>query len=935
MDTFIGKTAEYILEHFSDELDEVLVVFPNRRPAIYLQEELKMRCQKAVWMPEIQSVDDFVFQQLSWRKAENVEMLLDLFAVHQEVEIDNKQGFDRFIGWARILLSDFNELDLYLANHQHVFSYLEDAKNIANWRADGSPLSELEQSYVSFFGSLEAYYVKFKEKLQSKNMAWQGLAYRTLAESLERYPLHYKHLVFAGFNALTPAEEKMFKYYHQYHKATILWDADHYYLDDVKHEAGNYMRYNLKEFPKAKSWVGDYFQSEKDFQLHAMAGSVSQAKLAGKILQDRYSSSKEQHDSVAIILPDEELLIPLLSSLPSELDYNVTMSLPIKNSLSYKWVMDMLDYYLDSKNELEEASQQAYTKHIEKLLLHPLMQDFCRSFQTRSEDLLQALLRTNLLFVDEVTIDQTWKFADENLLERLKQLLFAKPKSVDLVLKQLLSFLKDLKESSAPKLDRIESEVVLKVFEIFDFISKIIHDNRIPLSLHNIRVLFMQLISMESLPFKGEPLQGVQIMGMLESRNLDFDTLIILSANEGVLPRSSPYQSFLLFELRKELGLPLPREKDDIFAYHFYRLMQRASTIHLLYNTETDGMGDGEASRYIKQLEYELHQKTNNKLAAPSVYSPKLILESNPEIRISKTPEMIDQIMHRFEKGFSASSLSQYAHCQLQFYFSKVIGVRENTMIEEVIPPNVLGSIVHDTLEDIYKPHFNEILSEDIVKQAFKKLDPILESQISKHYSEAAISLGKNILLEQVVRKLLNNVKKVDSKCAKTQQLQFVSAEEDFKRDIQIHVNGVDYQVPFYGIIDRIDKLDNVLRFVDYKTGRVESSSLNVEEGNLQVDFFGIEKPAKKMAFQLLMYAWLYQVDQPFKGSIMSLKKGAKHEVLQYNKSQDISLEVMDEFEEVLSNLMEDMLDLSKEFVQTPHTKHCQFCDYAHICQRS
>lgn len=931
METFIQKIAKLISEKHAQHMEEVLVIFPNRRPAVFLQNEMKLLSETAIWMPDIISIDDFVFQQMKLRKADNVEMMLELFSVHQEVELKEKQSFDRFVGWAQILLSDFNELDLYVSDHEVVFRYLEDAKNIANWRADGSSLSALEKSYVEFFGSLKVYYNSFRKKMLSQNCAWQGLAYRLFAEQIKSYKTTHKHIIFAGFNALTPSEEIILKHMHNEFGAEILWDADTYYLDNLKHEAGNYMRYNLKEFPKAKSWVSDDFSAKKDFHIHALAGSVAQVKWAGQLLQN-LNLETNPIESIAVVLPDEDLLIPLLGSVPKGYPYNITMSLSIRNSLAYKYLLDVLEFQQDVRNEWDEEGPKLYALALENLLLHPFITLYADKIGVLSA-FVYSMHKTNHFYITSKDVEGFLKGQNEEWEVFFKKLIFTKPAEGEKTIQFTIDFLSQIALLHENDISKIEKESIHKLISILEVILSFGTKSDYELHALNLKTLLFQMVSGESIPFEGKPLQGVQIMGMLESRNIDFDHLIILSANEGVLPRSSPYQSFLLFELRQELGLPLPREKDDIFAYHFYRLMQRAKTIHLLYNTETNGMGEGEASRYIKQLQFELHKYTPNKIPEVQVHSPKLILSSSKEIEVIKNQDIIEAILKRFKKGFSASSLSQYANCPLQFYYAKVLGVREPEQMDEVIPPNVLGTIVHDTLEELYLPFENEMLSKEILENRYKQLDEILEKQMTKHYTSSSFVIGKNILLGQVVRKLIDNVKKEDLKSLKKGGLHFIGAEKSYTRVLDIEVNGTQYPISFYGIIDRIDKQENI-RFVDYKTGKVDGASLKASKEIFLEEFDGGEKPAKKMAFQLMMYAWLYSVKEPFKSFIMALKTSAKHVPLLIDKDELVGTDAVDAFEDTLKEMVGEILDVNIPFVQTKHEAHCAYCDFKQLCHK-
>jgi CRISPR/Cas system-associated exonuclease Cas4 (RecB family) len=954
MEAFLKKVANHIFDNHRAHLNELLVVVPNRRAALFLGKYLSQRTDVPIWSPQFYSIEDFVFKQSGYQLVPMVDLLFELYEVHIKIEGSKHQSFDRFNGWGQLLLKDFNELDLYMKDADALFQYLSAAKTLSKWSLDPDDLTQMERDYLQFYASLGNYYKELRARLQAKGRAYQGMAYRKLASEIDAHDLDGKPIIFAGFNALTPAEEVVFDFYEKRGQATILWDIDSYYFDDKKQEAGSFLRKQLAKTDRADiSWISNELkEGKKTIHISGVSGDANIAKMAGNILDEMATAAANKgerlDDKTAVVMANEALIVPLLYSLPDSVSpFNVTMSYPAKLSRVYELVNNIFDLFQHHISlEGNAADKPAfYHKQLEAILLHPLIIQHLHKLN--SDDLSSQIIKTirenNISFVSQEKFPTQFGLDEKNKgYDFLK--LFSQKISSPMV---FLAFVNDLLQQIFDALGKSEEEKMDQEF-LFHFLAMIsrlqdlMSEHPHIKQLTTLKNLFISLASAQGIPFKGEPLMGVQIMGMLETRTLDFENLILLSVNEGMLPKSHVYQSFILPDIKRELGLPLPVDNDSVFAYHFYRLLQGAKNIHILYNTQNDSMGQGELSRYVQQIEWELKEVNPNvTLSHKLFHTPLTSEEFDNTIRFPKDEYAISKLKRIAEgAGFSPSTLNNYLGCSLKFYFQRILGMYTEDEVEETLAANTQGTVIHGVLEDFYLKKKGLTLNESFLDDIKKEYKLELEKRFQLEFKKGDINHGQNLLLRKVAERFVEFFIDKERKLVKEGvPCTIIDLELDLKRSISIDFEGDKLQVNFRGNADRIDRLGDTIRVIDYKTGGVKDADVKLfkSKNSLWDDMFLGKKPK---AFQLMMYAWMYQPQMEAKynlqAGITGLKYHAKYFPLAIADKEDtiITDNHLDNFEEDLAGLMDRLFDKEEYFEQCEDENACKFCDYKFICGR-
>ncbi|MCX6266927.1 MAG: PD-(D/E)XK nuclease family protein, partial [Bacteroidetes bacterium] len=739
---FLQKTAQYLISVFQDDLADLCIVLPNRRGGLFLRKYLAAEIGKVTWAPTIFSIEDFMTNISGLQEAETLHLLFELFEVHQEIEGKNAQTFEEFLRWAPQLLSDFNEIDRYLGDAKDLFTTLTEARAISIWNLEGQPLTEFEKKYLHFYQSLYGYYEKLTIRLLAKNMAYQGLGFRRAAENVEllmnKFP--WRHIIFAGFNALTKAEETIIGTLRSEGKATLLWDADKYYLDDKHQEAGNFLREWTRKWPvKDHHWIFNDFEiSEKQIEIIGSPDSVGQVKYCGSLLQELVKKGKAS-EKTAVVLLDEGLLIPLLNSIPQEVDaINITAGLPLNQtplSSLFETVFQLHIHTAQFSYLVSKGIQKFYYRDVLKVLQHPYIHRIARSMMGENrfvfDETIDRIRLGHQIFIgieDIVSQDEDLFSANLTFLDAI----FAgwqKPADV------LASFKTLIETIRASIGGSMEMEYLFAFSKIVNQLGNLLSDFPSELKIPAFYELYRQVISGTSLPFYGEPLKGVQLMGMLETRTLDFENVIILSCNEDLLPSGKINASFIPFDIKRSFELPTYRHKDAVYAYHFYRLIQWAKHVWILYNTESDQLGGGDRSRYLRQISCELPAYNPKITIKESILTTPLIKgEFLPVIEISKTGDVLAALEEKAKKGFSASSLNTYRNCALKFYFAEIAGIKEPENVDDTIDPAVLGSAIHEALNKLYKPYIDRHLTKEHLVEMDKESDRTVDAAFHQKF---------------------------------------------------------------------------------------------------------------------------------------------------------------------------------------------------------
>jgi hypothetical protein len=950
---FLQKTAQYLIATFNNDLDDLCIVLPNRRGGLFLRKYLAAEVGKVTWAPTVFSIEDFITEISGLQEVENLHLLFELYEVHREIEGANAQSFDEFLRWAPQLLSDFNETDRYLADAKELFTTLTETRAISLWNVDGQPLTEFEKKYLQFYQSLYVYYEKLTTRLLAKNHAYQGLSFKQAAANIEsrKHDLPWRHIIFAGFNALTKAEVQIIGTLRNEGKATLLWDADHYYFDNRQQEAGDFLRDWVRKWPvKEPRWISDDFaDSQKQIEIIGSPDPVGQVKYCGQLLEE-LAKTGHANEKTAVVLLDEGLLLPLLNSIPENVDaLNITAGLPLKQTPLDSLFESVFQLHLHAAQFtwlVSKGIKKYYYKDVLKLLQHPYIHRMAHGTLGGNrfvfDETIDKIRLGHQIFVgleDIVTPGADLFSANLTFLDSM----FAPWEKPDDALTCFKAIIETLRLSNVTSM---EMEYLFAFSKIVHQISNLLCDFSPGLTIPSLCELFKQVIASTSLPFYGEPLKGVQLMGMLETRTLDFENLIILSCNEDLLPSGKINSSFIPFDIKESFELPTYRHKDSVYAYHFYRLIQRAEHVWILYNTEPDQLGGGDRSRFLRQIASELSSYNPRITIRASVLTtPILKGEFVPVIEFPKTGETLASLEEKAVKGFSATSLNLYRNCALKFYYAEIAGIKEPEDVDDTIDPATLGSAVHETLNKLYKPFLDQPLSKGNLLAMLQESDRAVDKAFEKKFKGSDITYGKNLLLVSVAKLMVKRFLQYEAeqleelvKSGKSCTVAYL--EQLVETSLLIHSDEKKYTIRLKGFIDRVDKMNGWWKIIDYKTGTTEPKQVKVKDWN---DLYG--NPDLNIGFQLLMYGYLLQCrfHDPITSSagIISLKKiNAGFTAVSVpgeepGKLSGILNETsMKRFEEITVALLTDVYDLSKSFSQTTDLKICERCPYINLCGR-
>lgn len=849
--TYLSKLASHIIVNY-DSIDEVIIVLPNKRAKVFLLEEFRQKIQKNSFAPQIISIEDFIQDIAGIRSIDSIELLFEFYNNYLSVTDKSlQQPFDQFSNWGKTLLQDFNEIDRYLLDTPHVFSYLKDIEAIKRWNLEPKDTTKLIDNYLLFWENIPLYYDSLYKHLLNKGVGYQGLIYREAVENIHHYSnaLQNETFIFAGFNALNQAEEKIFQHLLSLDKAHVFWDIEETFLNDPYHEAGLFARKIKKSWSYYKSnsyeWLFNEFTQPKDIHILGTPKTIGQAKLVGTIVNSL--SENDSLNKVAIVLGEENLLIPVLHSLPDTISsLNITMGYSGKNN-PVQVVVSKLFKMHQNAFKRSQSSYVFYYKDVLEILQNPLVEPFIKSDQ-----LIQLINQNNFTFISHHKLMEMNVFKNSFFILLFQKWNESPVENLDIllnILQEIKSFLSvDIKENQLTN---------IFIYALYKVVNKLRsyceHYNHV----HSIEILFMlykQVVDLAEVSFEGEPLEGLQIMGVLESRVLDFDTVIITSMNEGVFPAGKSQNSFIPLDVKRELGLPTYKEKDAIYTYHFYHLLQRAKTIYLLYNTESEGIDAGEKSRFITQLEVE---KQPNHSISHQLFNAVLPEKVTVPIVVSKSDFLMERLHEMAINGFSPSTLTTYIRNPIQFYFQRVLRITESEEVEENIAANTLGTIIHASLEELYKPYLNNFLSVSSIESMIKIANDEVFKQFKKVYKEGEITKGKNLLAFEVAKRNVINFLLVEKKLLQNgDSVTVLYLEKNFERILED--KRLPFPVKIKGNVDRIELRNNILRIIDYKTGKVEQTSLTIK------DWEGITADSKyDKIIQLLCYVFIVQSEFP------------------------------------------------------------------------
>ncbi|MEE2700065.1 MAG: PD-(D/E)XK nuclease family protein [Bacteroidota bacterium] len=932
---FLEKIAERLLRKFPEKMDNIAVVLPSKRSVVFLKHYLAKRIDKPIFLPQFFSIEGFVEELSDLKVMDNISLQFHLYQSYLARPPKVTDSFDEFLNWSQMLLHDFNEVDRNLVDPKSIFSNLKQVKelegwDVENWSISEKNLSEAQNNFVNFYEHIYNWYLHFNQSLIEQKNAYQGMTYRKAAKEIEKIVIAWDKVWFVGLNALTKSEEKIINHLKEKDIARVFWDTDEFYFNNPNHEAGNFLREQRAKWHEIDfKGVGNYFSKPKTtFDVVGCPKNIAQAKATALVLS-QLSDEDLDNSNTAIILADEGLLFPVLNQLPEKVKaLNVTMGSPLKNTPLFALV-DALIYMQIQAYDYKKS--RFYYKDVIKLLEHPFFAKIC--CKENLSEIKNSMHKENFVF-----ISPSW--LQNQLADKTPQNLFVLWQEPKDAIKSLHLLLNLLRKPLVGKKGTIESEILLVFSECLNILERLINDLKQDFQLKTLQKVLNQLVAKEVIPFKGEPLKGVQLMGILESRTLDFKNVIMLSVNEGVLPKGKSLNSFIPYDLKKYFQLPTFSETDAVFSYHFYRILQRAENITLLYNTENDHFGSGEKSRFITQL---LAEYTSSPIKSSVYKGEQLQLITDTKIQI-ENKGLTDSITKWATQGVSPSALNKYNSCSLAFYYHYLANIRKDDEVDEFADASHLGTAVHNTLDNCYK---EGLLNEQLIKKWKPAILKRLIIEFELLLKKSSLKEGKNYLTIEIAKQLLLNFLDLEQKGILTakqdgKEINIKGLEDRLSG--RITVNNTSFKLK--GRVDRVDEVGDLLRIIDYKTGKVERGEVTFLNWNELS-----ENNKKEKAFQLLMYAYLYLNKNPqyldkkvvagnfsFKNLKEGLicvsrnkknkegKKSNQKEILQINKN------VLQEFEKQLKNILVKIQ--TEDFKQTDDLKVCEWCDYKLICKR-
>lgn len=963
MQEFLHELAEKIYKEHS-ALEKVTVVFPNRRAILYFRKHLTSLLKQPAFAPELLTIEEFIAQFSEHKIPDKLLLIKRLFRAytacipHSGVAgQDRMHSFSDFFFWGEMLLRDFEEIDKYMVEASQLFVDLSNQKEIETifeflseeqvaflkefWGNFEEHPSAKKEQFLRIWRSLESVYITFKKLLREEGLAYMGMQHREIAEALmrgadlkhlERY--QQRSLIFAGFNALTLAEEKVLSYFVEKNNATVSWDADAYYVNNNTQEAGNFFREYRKHavlgatFPdQLSASFQEKITNQTPIQVVGAAQPIGQVKVLAQILEEQLHKGWKPEETL-IVLPDEKLLLPVLHSIPSSVGkLNVTMGFPLASSPLYNFVELLFEL------QTSMAQEGLYHRPVLSLLQHPYVIAITKD-QTNA--LRKHILSQNWVHVPTSYFDESSEF-----LQRIFKVV--QPR-------ELLSYfqqcVEQIGESSA--IDNLDKEYAFHFYTFINRLQDVVSDelnevegNR-KQQIKSFQRLFQQLVRAEKIPFAGEPLQGLQIMGVLETRNLDYKNVLMLSLNEGALPAGGNKGSYIPYNLRKAYGLPTSQHQDAMYAYLFYRVLQRAESIHLFYKTETDSLGQGEMSRYLQQLIFESGANVREQVVHNTI-QPQVI----QSIVIPKNADILESLAKISKgrgraKGISPSALNTYLECRLKFYFRYVANIREVEEIEEDLDNRVVGVFLHNVIERFYKGLQARKQSALIEARDLENYDDTLNRIIDAVFKEAyglaeqkaVIYKGQRLVVREIVKRFAERIIELDMKYAPFE----LEALEREGLTVEVPIEHAPYLVTVTGVVDRADRKGNVLRVVDYKTGKDELNFSTLES------LFDREGKRNKAAFQTLLYALLFkqELKNPEETKLVpglinrrNLFDSSFEFGLRMGKDRvENALPLLPEFQDLLKKMLEELYNPEEVFDQTKEPATCEYCEFKSICYR-
>ena len=961
--TFLYEVAQKLYDRYGEDIQTKTIVLPSRRARLFFSEALSRIVKGGtIWQPEYLSMDDIMAEAASFKVGDKIRIVSELYKIYSKY---HNESFDKFYYWGEMLIGDFDLIDKYMIDADMLFCNLYDLKEIEarfpdtetlevvsrfwNHFLQEETLPEYKHRFLKIWKSLAPVYHELRQRLIELKFAYQGLVYRSAAENLSCGIINFKHqreYIFVGFNALSQCEQKVLKFLSANYHCDFYWDYDSYYVADEQQEAGRFLRQNMALFPATDQISHDNFlQSEKRFSTISTASNIIQCKYVNKILRE-ISPELTFNKETAIVLTDENLLLPLLHSLPndkdadgkSKLKLNITMGHPIKHTTAYSFIMRLFDLQHNARKESGKVT--FYHVDVSGILNHPYILE--------QEGATARALQKNIISARYIRVSDKL-FAHNELLSKI----FSYREDLDDLYNYLIDVISaislsnnDNAENQALKLSQLAllaeniTQITNSVKQCDIDISVSIYTSLIKRHLQNVRI-----------PYSGEPLEGLQIMGILETRNLDFKNVIILSMDDDNFPGNSlGNSSYIPYNLKAAYGIPTPEYHESVYAYYFYRLIQRAERVDMIYCSLADDKSTGERSRYIHQLEFEAPHPIKYYNIGVNVSA-----EQTKSITIAKQGEVaqvLQQYLNNEDKVISPSAFSPYTSCPLKFYFSKVAKIRTLDTLTDGVDNPMFGNILHIAMQTLYTPligianpkqHLEQLLKGNAVEQATIKA---INSQfLNREGTECSDYTGGLILVRDMVIDYIR--KSIIPYDINHNDFTILHLEQNVKHPVTLSDGST---VIIGGIADRIDSLDNgCIRVVDYKTGEGHNE-INPNKQDAEKQTEGMESlfhnitassnyPLQTMLYSMILHKKTGRNVLP---ALYAVKNMRKNDFTPYLIDRHAGKQVVDyltyaeEFEQRLQASLDELFDLSIPFVQCKEEDKipCEHCDFKILCKR-
>ena len=962
MKPFLYQVATLFYQQYGAEIHRLAFVFPNRRAGLFFQKYLSEISEKPLFSPSILTINDLFMQLSGKHPADKIQMLFRLYELYKQ-RSGSSESFDEFIYWGEMLLNDFDDIDKYMVDARMLFRNVSDLKSLDD---DFNYLSpEQVQAIRSFWSSfypkgdspnqqhfLELWeilydlYAGLRTSLAKDGYGYDGMIFREVVEQLEKEPMSdfpFDRVVFVGLNALSVSEERLLLALQKKGVADFYWDYVGPWVTDPDNKASFFLERNLRLFPSRMQLpVTEPVQAE--IRVMGVPSAIGQAKQVYPILQalaDEQQLTDESALRTAIVLPDEHLLVPVLNAIPEAIQHiNVTMGYPLAGTP----VAALMEYILTLQKNIRYIDRVPvfYFRDVLPILNH---QYVMAAAPEEVSQLVKDMTAGNRIYVHAADLNR----------HELLSILFTPVQNTEELSDYLIHVLEALNaclRNNRPNPDDeemisnstqttadIEQEFIFHYFATVNRMKEVMREAKIEMRLDTYFRLLKRMTDLITIPFEGEPLSGLQVMGVLETRALDFDRLIILSMNEGIFPLKKAANSFIPYNLRRGFGLPTYEHQDSVWAYHFYRLIRRAKQVTLLYDTRTTGLQTGEVSRFVHQLRYHYQYPLIDELVVYDVASSAV-----PPISVQKTAE-VEKLLSDFlfggPRALSASAINTYLDCPLKFYFSVLEQIQEEDEITETVERDVFGSILHKVMEDLYAPFKGKLVTADLLK-LLRKDQPLLTGTIARAFAELFFKSpvvrpleGENFLTGEMIRKYAEKILEQDVRFT---PFHYIESEKKVRATITLSDRRI---VQLKGFIDRVDSLDRVLRIVDYKTG---SGKLEFESVEGLFDKEAKDRP--KAVMQVFLYAWMYQqlpeyTGMPIQPAIYYLRtlfqrsfdpvveqKKGRGKADKVNSFQDFTAD----FEGKLRQCLDEIFNLDIPFTQTETGKACTYCSFRGLC---